>query len=140
MRVQHVSSSANTTSVTTTLNIGGVSGAFTSTTAADGPCTGCTQYTGTLSAGGTAYAPGSSGFSFTGGTLKGYLRGPAGADFDLYMEKYGSGLFGGWSSVASGTGNTADENVSYSAASGTYRWRIKAYSGSGSYTFWGQPK
>ncbi|AXQ28745.1 hypothetical protein D0B54_08635 [Solimonas sp. K1W22B-7] len=137
LRVQHSASASASSTVTTTLNIGGVSAGFSSTTASDGPCSACTPYSGSLAAGATAYAPASTGFAWSGGTLKGYLRGPAGADFDLALER--KGLLG-WSSAASSAGNTANENISYNASSGTYRWRIRAYSGSGSYSFWGEPK
>jgi serine protease len=111
-----------------------------STDGTTAPCGNCTKYTGTLASGGTAYHPGTAGFAFSGGTLKGYLRGPASADFDLYLERYSSGLLGGWSVVARAEGTTSVEDISYSAGSGTYRWRVKSYSGSGSYEFWGEPK
>ena len=102
-----------------------------------GPCSDCTKVSGTLASGATAYSPSSSGFTSNGGAFKGYLRGPAsGADFDLYLEKYSSGVLGGWSSVASGTTTSASEDVTYSGAAGTYRWRIYSYSGSGSYDFY----
>lgn len=110
------------------------------TSGGSAPCTNCTQYGGTLASGGQAYHPGTGGFTWAGGALKGYLRGPAGTDFDLYLERYSSGLLGGWSSVASGETTSNNENVTYNAASGTYRWRVKAYSGSGAYEFWGEPK
>ncbi|MBI3171909.1 MAG: S8 family serine peptidase, partial [Hydrocarboniphaga effusa] len=106
------------------------------------PCTNCTQYSGTLASGAQVYHPGTGGFSFGGGTLKGYLRGPAGTDFDLFLEKKGTNILGQttWTSVASGETASNNENVSYSAANGTYRWRVKSYSGAGAYDFWGEPK
>jgi serine protease len=106
------------------------------------PCTNCTKYSGTLASGAQVYHPGTAGFSFGGGTLKGYLRGPAGTDFDLYLEKKGTNVLGQttWTSVVSGETTSNNENVTYSAASGTYRWRVKAYSGAGAYDFWGEPK
>lgn len=101
------------------------------------PCADCTSKTGTLSNGGTAYDPNSAGFASSGGAFKGYLRGAAGTDFDLYLEKLSSGLFGSsWSIVARGETTTSNEDVSYSGAAGTYRWRIKSYSGAGGYTFY----
>nr|WP_306765005.1 hypothetical protein [Solirubrobacter soli] len=36
--------------------------------------------------------------------------------------------------MASGLGFTANEDVSYTGTAGTYRWRVYAYSGSGSFT------
>jgi Astacin (Peptidase family M12A) len=95
------------------------------------PPTGDT-FTGTLSGtGANAYQPSSSGFSYAGGTLKGNLTGPSNVDFDLFLEKKNGTS---WSRVGTSEGVTATEAISYSAASGTYRWRILAYSGSGSYT------
>jgi len=111
-----------------------------STGGGSAPCTNCTKYSGTLANGGQAYHPGSGGFSWAGGTLKGYLRGPAGTDFDLYLERYSSGLLGGWSSVATADSTSNNENITYNAASGTYRWRVKSYSGAGAYEFWGEPQ
>jgi hypothetical protein len=92
----------------------------------------CTSYSGTLSSGATQYKPGSSGYSSVSGTHTGKLTGPAsGADFDLYLERWNGSS---WSVVASGTSASSTENVSYNGTSGTYRWRVKSYSGSGSYT------
>jgi hypothetical protein len=35
--------------------------------------------------------------------------------------------------VKASEGSTSTENISYAGTSGTYRWRIYAYSGSGTY-------
>ncbi|MBV8519242.1 MAG: M4 family metallopeptidase [Acidobacteria bacterium] len=60
------------------------------------------------------------------------LTGPAsGADFDLYLQKL-SGTT--WTQVAASESATATENITYSGTSGTYRWRVYSYSGSGSFT------
>jgi aqualysin 1 len=93
-----------------------------------------TTYTGTLSGTGVnSYQPSSTGFTISAATtLKGQLSGPSGVDFDLYLQKRSTS--GTWSSVSSSLGSTASESITYSAAAGTYRWRIYAYSGSGSYT------
>ncbi|MDO4263266.1 MAG: serine protease [Deinococcus sp.] len=96
------------------------------------PTPGQTTYTGTLSSGQTAYAPSSTGFAYAGGTIRGTLTGPSAADFDLYLQQKTS--TGSWSNVAASEGATSTENVSYSAASGTYRWAVTAYSGSGNLT------
>ncbi|MER3425743.1 MAG: peptidase S8 [Thermoleophilia bacterium] len=89
-------------------------------------------YTGTLTASGqSAFHPSSSGFSYAGGTLRATLSGPSNADFDLYLEKYASGA---WRIVARSESYTSNESITYSASSGTYRWRVYSYSGSGSYT------
>lgn len=102
-----------------------------------GPCADCTKVSGTLASGGTGYSPSSTGFSSAGGQFKGYLRGPAGTDFDLFLEKQSSGLLGtSWSIVARAETTTSSEDIVYSGAAGTYRWRIKSYSGAGAYDFY----
>ncbi len=101
------------------------------------PCADCTSTTGSLASGGTAYDPSSTGFASNGGPFKGYLRGPAGTDFDLFLEKSSSGLLGTtWSIVGRGETNGSSEDVIYNGTAGTYRWRIRSYSGSGAYTFY----
>jgi streptogrisin C len=99
------------------------------------PPTGCTGYespfSGSLTSGGFAYKPGSTGFSALTGTITGCLDGPTGADFDLYLQKASGGS---WTTVAQGITASPDEQVSYSGTSGTYRWVVDSYSGSGSYT------
>ena len=93
-----------------------------------------TTYTGTLSGtGANSYQPSSTGFAITASTtLKGTLSGPGGVDFDLYLQKRNTS--GTWSSVSSSLGTTASESITYTGTAGTYRWRVYAYSGSGSYT------
>jgi hypothetical protein len=93
----------------------------------------CTSVSGTISTSGTSvYQPSSSGYvSSISGSHTGKLTGPSTADFDLYLQKWNGSS---WASVASGTGSTSTENVTYSGTSGTYRWRVYAYSGTGSYT------
>lgn len=103
-----------------------------------GPCPECEQTSGTLTGSNdNDYSPSSGGFSSNGGQFYGLLEGPANADFDLILEKYSRGLFfSSWSSVASGETASSNEEVTYSGTSGTYRWRVKSYSGSGDYTLY----
>ncbi|GHF83004.1 serine protease [Deinococcus ficus] len=88
-------------------------------------------YTGSVSQGTSSYKPGTGGFSFTGGTLQANLTGPSGTDFDLYLQKFNGST---WADVASSESGTSTESINYAATSGTYRWEVYAYSGSGSYT------
>ncbi len=103
-----------------------------------GPCPECEQTSGTLSGSNdNDYSPSSNGFNSNGGQFYALLEGPANADFDLILEKYSSSLFfGGWSSVASSESSSSNEEISYSGTSGSYRWRVKSYSGSGDYTLY----
>lgn len=99
-----------------------------------GPCPSCNQISGQLSNGQTVYT---NSFSGSTGTYEGYLEGAAGTDFDLRLEKNSCSLFWcSWSSVASSESTTSSEAINYSGTSGTYRWRIKSYSGAGSYDFY----
>ncbi len=94
----------------------------------------CTSYSGSLSGtGASAIQPNGTYYQTTvSGTHTGKLTGPAsGADFDLYLQKWNGSA---WANVASGTGSTASENVSYSGTAGYYQWKVTSYSGSGSYT------
>jgi len=100
------------------------------------PPTGCTGYeftaSGSLSSGGSVYQPnGSYYYSSASGAHRGCLDGPTGTDFDLYLQKWSGSA---WTVVAQGITAAADENVTYSGTAGYYRWRVHAYSGSGSYS------
>ncbi|AXG99312.1 S8 family peptidase [Deinococcus wulumuqiensis] len=90
-----------------------------------------TTYSGSVSSGASSYKPGTAGFSYAGGTLTGKLSGPSGTDFDLYLQKYNGSS---WVDVAASEGSGSTESINYAATSGTYRWEVYAYSGSGSYT------
>ncbi|HZI19523.1 MAG TPA: S8 family peptidase [Pyrinomonadaceae bacterium] len=100
------------------------------------PCTGCTQYTGSLSGTGSSqYQPnGSYYYSSVSGYHRGWLRGPtSGADFDLYLQKWNGSS---WVIVARGETATSNEDISYYGTAGYYRWHVYSYSGSGSYSLW----
>lgn len=100
----------------------------------------CTERTasGSLASRGTAYASSSTGFTVAAGQVVGCLDGPTGADFDLYLQRRSSS--GTWSDVARSESSGADEQVTYTATAGTYRWRVYAYSGSGAWSLgWDLP-
>ena len=92
----------------------------------------CTNtYTGSLSGtGANSYQPSTSGFTSASGTISGKLTG-TGPDFDLYLQKLSGST---WTQVASSLGSTSTENITYSGTAGTYRWRVYAYSGSGTFS------
>ncbi|MFC7616359.1 S8 family serine peptidase [Actinokineospora soli] len=96
--------------------------------------TACSEetFTGSLNSGGSAYQPNGSYYqSTTSGVHRGCLTGPSGTDFDLYLQKWNGAS---WSTVAEGSTPEANEKVEYNGTAGYYRWRVHAYSGSGSYT------
>jgi subtilisin family serine protease len=98
--------------------------------------TGCTlpeSYNGSLAGtGSAAYQPNGTYYYAAAGTHTGCLRGPSGADFDLYLLRWNGSS---WATVAQGTKAGSAEDVSYNGTAGYYTWRVESYSGSGSYTF-----
>jgi hypothetical protein len=65
------------------------------------------------------------------------LRGAPGTDFDLLLEVRGSN--GTWSYVTRSYGVRYDETLSFTAsATGTYRWVVVGYSGTGAFEVWYQ--
>ncbi|WP_221089957.1 S8 family peptidase [Deinococcus aquaedulcis] len=91
-----------------------------------------TTYTGSVTQGASSYQPGNTGyFQYAGGSLKGTLSAPAGTDFDLYLQQWNGAA---WVDVAKAEGSTSSELLTYTAASGYYRWEVYAYVGSGQYT------
>ncbi len=94
---------------------------------------GYTEYTGShTKIRQSKYAPSSTGYvSAVTGSHVATLTGPGNADFDLYLQKKSGSK---WSNVASSLGATSSESISYSGTSGTYRWRIYSYAGTGGYT------
>ena len=63
----------------------------------------------------------------------GWLVGPVGPDFDLYLRRW-NGF--SWVNVASSLSSSSNESITYNGTAGYYMWRIYSYSGSGSYNFW----
>jgi subtilisin family serine protease len=99
------------------------------------PCTACEHYTGTLvRAGARQKQPvGSSYQSAVAGIHRGWLRGPAGANFNLVL-RYFDGVK--WSVAAFSRGATATEEVEYFGPPGQYRWKIRSAFGAGDYDLW----
>lgn len=99
------------------------------------PCTNCEHYTGSLSGSGDYdYHPNGTYYYSGSGNHSGWLEGPPGTDYDLYLWKWS--FWSGWQTVASSTSPDSSESISYNGSSGYYVWRIYSYSGSGSYDFW----
>jgi hypothetical protein len=99
------------------------------------PCTGCDDYTNYLTGtGSTQYQPcGTYYYSGVNGIHNGYLRGPAGTDFDLYLWRWNGSS---WVQVASALSVSSNENISYNGVAGWYLWGVYSYSGAGTYHFW----
>lgn len=101
------------------------------------PCTACEPYSGFLSGTGDAQIQPNGDYyqSTSSGYHNAWLRGPADADFDLYLFWWNGSQ---WVTVASSEGATSEEQISFSGIPGYYYWRIYSYSGSGDYNFWMQ--
>jgi serine protease len=99
------------------------------------PCTNCAEYTGSLSGtGASQYQPGGTWyFSPVSGTHRGWLQGPASADFDVRLQKWNGFT---WVTVAASESVTSTEQIAYTGTPGYYRYRVYSFSGSGAYTFW----
>jgi len=98
------------------------------------PCTNCEHHNGLLFTGGVGFEPnGTYYYDNSFGYHRGWLHGPAGADFDLYLWRW-DGMQ--WVIVASSVSETPSEEISYYGAPGYYKWRIYSYRGNGFYDFW----
>jgi hypothetical protein len=98
------------------------------------PCTNCEHYTGSLSGTGDYdYHPNGTHYYSGSGNHQGWLQGPAGTDFDLYLQRW-NGWW--WVTVAESISSSSTEYISYNGSAGYYVWRIYSYSGSGGYDFW----
>jgi serine protease len=98
------------------------------------PCSNCTQYSGSLSGTGQSEVQPNGNWYQTGsGTHRGWLEGPANADFDLELYRWNGSS---WVKVAEGTTPDSSEYVEYTGNAGYYYWRVRSYSGSGSYDLW----
>jgi hypothetical protein len=90
-----------------------------------------TNYIG--SAGVTQYQPCGTYYWGNSGNQVGYLRGPGGSDFDLYLWRWDGAS---WVQVASATSVSTNENITYNGSAGWYLWGVYSYSGSGTYHFY----
>lgn len=90
------------------------------------------NYQGSLSGTGDYdFQPNGSYFYWpSSGTHEGCLSGPGNADFDLYLQRYGSS---GWQTVASSLSADSEESLTYNGGAGYYRYVVNSYSGSGGY-------
>lgn len=108
---------------------------LTLVTGGGNPPTGCTgyqnTYNGSLTSNQNGYQPSSTGYTAGAGVQRICLDGPNGTDYDAYLQKLSGST---WTNVASGTTPNPDEAFTYNGTAGTYRVRVHAYSGSGSYT------
>lgn len=67
----------------------------------------------------------------SGGTIKANLKGPSGADFDLYLYRWNGSS---WQVMARSESATSNESFSYSANAGYYTIEVYSSRGAGNYT------
>jgi len=96
------------------------------------PCSNCDQYSGSLSNGQSEAQPNGTYYQSGAGTHRGWLVGPTNADFDLELYRWN----GSWQKVDESISSTSEEFIEYNGTSGYYYWRVRSYSGSGSYDLW----
>ena len=98
------------------------------------PCINCRDHTQYLTGTGvTQYQPCGTYYWGNSGYQSGYLRGPAGTDFDLYLWRWNGST---WVQVASSLSWSSNEDIIYNGAAGWYLWGVYSYSGAGTYHFW----
>lgn len=133
-----IATSASTPAGTSTVTVTGTGGGKTHTatyaltvqTVGGGNCAGYTVVrTGTLSNGQSVAEP--YVYDSSAGTIRACLDGPAGVDFDLYLQRWTGSS---WATVARGETSAPDEAFTYSNTAGYYRLLVTSYSGAGSYT------
>ena len=97
------------------------------------PTCGGGTFTGSLSGtGANAYQPNNSYYyTANSGAHTGSLTGPAGTDFDLFLEKWNGSA---WTTVARAESSSSNESITYNGTAGYYRFRIYSYRGAGSYS------
>ena len=98
------------------------------------PCTNCTQYSGSLSGTGqTQQQPNGTWYQSGAGIHRGWLEGPANANFDLELYRWNGSR---WVLVARANSANSSEFIQYNGTSGFYTWLIRSASGGGAYDFW----
>jgi len=98
------------------------------------PCTNCDTHTNYIGASGvTQYQPCGTYYFGDTGSQNGYLRGPVGSDFDLYLWFWNGTA---WQQVASSTTTSNNETINYVGTAGFYLWGVHGYSGTGTYHFY----
>ena len=119
--------------LTATDNQGATNSITKNVTVTSGACSGTAiQGSFTGAAGQSQIQPGGSWYQSTvAGAHKVCLTGPAGTDFDIYLDKWNGS---GWTQVGLSEGATSSETINYSGTAGYYRYRVVNYSGVGAYT------
>jgi subtilisin family serine protease len=103
--------------------------------AADAPCTGCEHYSGTLTRTGARQKQPDGGTyqASVPGLHHGWLRGPAGTNFNLVLRHFDGAV---WKVVAFSRGAASSEEVVHHGPAGKYQWKVRSAEGAGSYDLW----
>lgn len=84
------------------------------------PCTGCERYEDYTTAG-TSFPPIPGGTTVGAGTVRGWIRGTAGTDLDLYLLEWNGSY---WDLAASATGAGSSHEIAYTTGGGQILWYI----------------
>lgn len=95
------------------------------------PCIDCERYEQYLAAWNSSVLDGS--FTAGAGTLRGWLSGTSGTDFNLYLYRWNGSS---WVMAASSTGAGSDEEVAYVTSGGTFLWYIMSAGADGRFFFY----
>lgn len=79
------------------------------------------------------YEPDGSSWTQPAGYVQAWLYGTPSTDPDLYLEKWNGAA---WATVAASTSLSPQERIVYNGAAGTYRLRVYAFGGTGTYDVW----
>jgi hypothetical protein len=103
--------------------------------AAGEPCTNCAPNNGSMAAtNDSKFHPNGAYYEAkTAGYHKGWLRGPANTNFNLYLQRWDGAK---WVYVASSTNNGSEEAISFYGTPGFYTWQVYSFNGGGAYTLW----
>ena len=122
-------------SLTVTDNQGATNTSTQQVTVSDGggSCPGASYYGNFFGgAGQIQYQPNGNYYqSLSGGAHTVCLTGPAGTDFDIYLDKWNGA---GWTQVAKSESPTSGERIAYTGTAGYYVVRVVNFSGAGSYS------
>lgn len=131
----YASAGTYTVTLTVTDNQGATSATTRQVTVSGGggSCTGGTRYSGGFAGppGQTQFQPNGNYYQANSGQHSICFAGPAGTDFDVYLDRWNGQ---GWVNVARSESATSAEQITYNGTAGYYVIRVVNFQGTGAYT------